>query len=399
MASCRRFPSLIRPAALAALLPGPAALAGFQLEAEPRLIPCPIHHPIGIDVRSDERIILWTRGEPALGSPARIIDSRARRTEGGELAWDSQPLPWVPADVAGMAPVAPDCVFLRTVRQTFHYQPMGNLAQTRRQWAFNANEGRFRAKGGGTLCSWAATPRGSLVLGFERGVLLVEPPGEDPDRAPAARFLWCKSAPAEEKGLAAGSPSSGLLVAVDGEGRVLMLDRETRQVRRFTLGPLKGELLGAVPDWPCQGFQPEYLQAFGDTLLVGGRPTADDPAWTLVALAPGASGAFEARLLGIRASRGARFAFTPSGHLVLADPQERHARIYLNTLAARLPGQENKGASAAPGAAAGSRAADPEDGAAAKADRALEEPRAEEPQEARKLTRKEKKQRRRAERA
>ncbi|MGA2080185.1 MAG: hypothetical protein ABSH53_06185 [Holophaga sp.] len=208
----------------------------------------------------------------------------------------------------------------------------------------------LRAKAGvgsAAPVSCAERPDGSLVLGYATGVLLVEPaPGADregkaPQSAVEASCRWLAGRAPEPADLA-GAGTRGPVVAVDPQGRILVLGRQTRSLIRIDLGTLKEETLVGPDRWPCEGFIPDDALPWGDTLFVAGFPKGR-ALRTLVAVEPAQDppGAFRARFVGIGMETEGPFAVTPAGHLAVVEPTEKGIRMIRN---AKAPGEIALGA-------------------------------------------------------
>jgi len=167
--------------------------------------------------------------------------------------------------------------------------------------------------------TFAVTPDRSVVVGLGRSVVLL-PPDLIRSGPGAAKWLLGKPpAPADPKA-AAGDSGPGMLVAVDGLGRVLVLDRKTRGV--LAIDPVTGSMSRVLrgEQWPLREFVPVDLAAAGRQLFVYGHASASPLARAvLIGLDPGGKDQPCVISPAIETIKGAPFTFTPLGHMALAD--------------------------------------------------------------------------------
>ena len=214
------------------------------------------------------------------------------------------------------------------------------------------------AAGVGTVTpySCAAMADGSLVIGYDRKVLRVVPAaypdgaradpdskeeGASPDLAGApgrAPFQWLLGEGLDTRAALSDPGAQGMIVAEDGAGRILAIDRRTLAVFRVDPRTLKKELVATAKVWPAMGtasFLPDDARAWGDTLFVAGFPQGCPTRVTVaLELDPGAA---QARALGIGMEPAGPFAVTPAGHLALVEPSAHAVRIVRNALAPGEP--------------------------------------------------------------
>lgn len=178
--------------------------------------------------------------------------------------------------------------------------------------------------GGGTVFpTFATTPDRSVVVGLGRSVLLLPP---DLIRSGPGSVKWLLGKPPHADSRAgtrpqgAEAPGSGMLVAVDGHGRVLVVDQKTRGV--LAIDPATGAVSRVIraDQWPLAEFVPVDLAAAGRQLFVYGHAGASPLARAvLVGLDLGAKGEPCTISPAIDTIKGAPFTFTPLGHMALAD--------------------------------------------------------------------------------
>jgi len=103
----------------------------------------------------------------------------------------------------------------------------------------------------------AATPGKAIVMGLDRSVVLLP---ASPVRSGFGSVKWLLGKPSAgvdpaPTGDPAGPQASGMLVAVDAAGRIIVLDKRTRGI--LAIDPETGNLARILQDgnWPGQDFQ------------------------------------------------------------------------------------------------------------------------------------------------
>jgi hypothetical protein len=137
--------------------------------------------------------------------------------------------------------------------------------------------------------------------------------------------------------LAEEAHSRGMVVALDAEGQVLVVDRLLQGLYRVDPRTLEQTPLLKNRAWGLAGFQPIDAMSFGNELFVAGLAAPDATTTSLVAVAPRATpaGAGKPILKALKGGlpRDTPFAFTPSGHLAVCDPENHQIRFITNALA------------------------------------------------------------------
>jgi len=188
--------------------------------------------------------------------------------------------------------------------------------------------------GNATLNAVAAGPGGSIYLAYGRRILCC---GVDGSGAVSHDWFAGPEPSGPEPAPAADLPPVNLegpvSLAVDGSGRVYLLDREQGSITAYPTGGGEGTV--GTPQWSLEGFTPWDLAACGDQLVVAGTASGQGSGMTLVAFTPAQD---EGRIvlggdtrLGVQLGAYASICLTDGGDLLGSDPAQSRVRLWPNT--------------------------------------------------------------------
>lgn len=201
--------------------------------------------------------------------------------------------------------------------------------------------------GNTALNAFAAGPDGSMYLAYGRRILRCRLGAS----GAVSHELFGEPEPsAQEPAPMATAPRAVDLegpvsLAVDGGGRVYLLDRGQGSITAYPSGG--GEGTEHTPQWGIEGFAPRNLMACGGQLVVSGTAPGRGGRLSMLAFTPAPDGdrilLGEAAGLELQPEPTSCFCLTPKGHLLYADPKWSKVRLWFNAQAEPKDNQGSAG--------------------------------------------------------